>query len=280
MVEYQTLARRAVARQLEKEMMSEELRLLYVAMTRAQEKLIMTVALSDGPKALERLAGETGAPVSPVALERQQSVGQWVLLHALTRPEGEPLRELAGRACPIAQNLGPAWDIRWVSGESLEEEPEDRGRFGDAPAQDGEALEDLTAALTWTYPHQGAVDCPSKLTATQLKGRALDQEAAQEAASPVVPEEPAPIRRPDFVARERGLTPTQRGSAIHLAMQYLPVHRRAHSPRHPAGAGAPGEGGLPHSPAGGGGGPQAPGGLLRLGAGTAGAGVPPGGAGI
>ena len=222
MVEYQTLARRAVARQLEKEMMSEELRLLYVAMTRAQEKLIMTVALSDGPKALERLAGETGAPVSPVALERQQSVGQWVLLHALTRPEGEPLRELAGRACPIARNLGPTWDIRWVSGESLEEEPEDRGRFGNAPVQDGEALEDLTAALTWTYPHQGAVDCPSKLTATQLKGRALDQEAAQEAASPVVPEEPAPIRRPDFVARERGLTPAQRGSAIHLAMQYLP----------------------------------------------------------
>ncbi len=222
MVEYQTLARRAVARQLEKEMMSEELRLLYVAMTRAQEKLIMTVALSDGPKALERLAGETGAHVSPVALERQQSVGQWVLLHALTRPEGEPLRELAGRACPIARNLGPTWDIRWVSGESLEEEPEDRGRFGDAPVQDGEALEDLTAALTWTYPHQGAVDCPSKLTATQLKGRALDQEAAQEAASPVVPEEPAPIRRPDFVARERGLTPAQRGSAIHLAMQYLP----------------------------------------------------------
>lgn len=34
MVEYPTLARRAVSRQLEREMMAEELRLLYVAMTR------------------------------------------------------------------------------------------------------------------------------------------------------------------------------------------------------------------------------------------------------
>ena len=43
-MEYPTLARRAVARKLELEMMAEELRLLYVAMTRAKEKLYMTCA--------------------------------------------------------------------------------------------------------------------------------------------------------------------------------------------------------------------------------------------
>ena len=42
MVEYTTLARQAVARQLEREMMAEELRLLYVAMTRAKERLIIS----------------------------------------------------------------------------------------------------------------------------------------------------------------------------------------------------------------------------------------------
>ena len=48
MVEYDTVARRAVKRQLEREMMAEELRLLYVAMTRAREKLILTLALPEG----------------------------------------------------------------------------------------------------------------------------------------------------------------------------------------------------------------------------------------
>ena len=42
MVEYPTLARRAVARQLEYEMMAEELRLLYVAVTRAKDKLVLS----------------------------------------------------------------------------------------------------------------------------------------------------------------------------------------------------------------------------------------------
>ena len=72
MVEYPTVARLAVARQLEREMMSEELRLLYVAMTRAKEKLILTLALTEGARALERLGEDLSVPISPLALERQQ----------------------------------------------------------------------------------------------------------------------------------------------------------------------------------------------------------------
>ena len=88
--------------------------------------------------------------------------------------------------------------------------------------------EDLTAALTWVYPYAAAVQAPSKLTATQLKGRVLDQEAAQEAqgAPQAAPE---PIRRPDFIARREGLTAAQKGTALHLAMQYLPLEGD-HSP--------------------------------------------------
>lgn len=106
MVEYPTVARLAVARQLEREMMSEELRLLYVAMTRAKEKLILTLALTEGARALERLGEDLSVPISPLALERQQNVGQWVLLHALTRPEAGGVRELAGLPDIRAEGLG------------------------------------------------------------------------------------------------------------------------------------------------------------------------------
>ena len=226
MVEYPTLARRAVSRQLEREMMSEEMRLLYVAMTRAKEKLILTLALTEGAKALERLAEDAAAPVSPVALERQQSVGQWILLHALTRPEGEILRTLAGGGTECTAPLGPTWSIRWVEGQGLEEAKSRAGRF--FPVSREEDGEDLTAALTWTYPYAAAVQAPSKMTATQLKGRVLDQEAAQEAQG-TAQTAPEPIRRPDFIARREGLTAAQRGTALHLAMQYLPLEGD-HSP--------------------------------------------------
>ena len=223
MVEYDTVARRAVKRQLEREMMSEELRLLYVAMTRAREKLILTLALPQGLDALSRLGEGLSVPLSPVVLEQQQSVGAWVLLHALTRPEAAPLRELAGLPDVEAADLGPAWDIRWVEGRPLAHPEEESGRFPDLAPEPGqeERADELAAVLGWEYPHRAAATLPSKLTATQLKGRAQDREAAEEAAPPS--RRGQPITRPNFVAEARGLTPAQRGTALHLAMQYLPL---------------------------------------------------------
>ena len=216
MVEYPTLARQAVARQLEREMMAEELRLLYVAMTRAREKLILTTVLSEGADGLKRLGEDL--PVSPLALEQQQSVGAWVLLYALTRPEGQTLRAQAGLPEASEPAAGPAWDIRWVDGGSLNEVQKVEGRYTSLPQVEAAGL-DLADQLAWTYPHRGAADLPSKLTATQIKGRAQDQEAAEHAAPPS--RQGQPITRPNFIAEEKGLTPAQRGTALHLAMQYL-----------------------------------------------------------
>ncbi len=222
MVEYPTLARRAVARQLEREMMSEELRLLYVAMTRAKEKLILTLALPEGIRSLERLGEDVSAPVSPMALENQQSVGAWILLHALSRPEAAPLRELAGLPEQgAATDLGPSWDIRWIQGQPLSEPARPQGRLADLP-EEGEEVQDLYERLTWHYPYAGAVPIPSKLTATQIKGRTVDQEAAEDAPPSAEPaQENWEPYRPDFMAQSKGLTPAQRGTALHLAMQYV-----------------------------------------------------------
>ena len=199
-MEYPTLARRAVARKLELEMMAEELRLLYVAMTRAQV-----------------LAG-------------CQSVGQWVLLPALARPDGEVLRRAAGVQVPVpAADFGPAWDIRFVDGAEFQAEPEESAISPSGPpdgemisAGAGEETAALAARLAWHYPHGAEVELPSKLTATQLKGRALDEEVAEAAVRP-----PRPIRlgRPRFAAEEFGLTPAQKGTALHLVMQYIDFER-------------------------------------------------------
>lgn len=225
MVEYPTLARRAVAKQLEREMMAEELRLLYVAMTRAREKLILTLALPEGGHALELMKDDVSVPVSPMSLERQSSVGQWVLLHAMTRPEGAVLRREAGMPEVVAGGLGPEWDIRWVDGLVLDHPGHRGGTFQDLPEVAEWDCERLKAKLSWRYPHLACANIPSKLTATQIKGRMRDQEAAENAL-PVTPEtqENRPIYRPQFIAEKRGLTAAQKGSALHLVMQYVPLN--------------------------------------------------------
>ena len=229
-MEYPTLARRAVARKLELEMMAEELRLLYVAMTRAKEKLILSVALTGGARDLEKLAPDAACPVEPQVLAGCQSVGQWVLLPALARPDGGALRRAAGVQVPVpAADFGPAWDIRFVDGAEFQAEPEENAVSPSGPpdgerisAGEGAETAVLAARLAWHYPHGAEVELPSKLTATQLKGRALDEEVAEAAVRP-----PRPIRlgRPRFAAEEFGLTPAQKGTALHLVMQYIDFER-------------------------------------------------------
>ena len=230
-VEYPTLARRAVARQLELEMMAEELRLLYVAVTRAKEKLILSVALTGGGRDLEKLAGDAACPVEPQVLVGCQSVGQWVLLPALARPDGEALRRAAGAQVPLtAADCGPGWDIRFVDGTEFQAEPTAETVISPSGPPDGETIsgeggEDaaaLAAKLAWIYPHAAQVELPSKLTATQLKGRPLDEEVTEEAPRPP---RPLTFGRPRFAAEEFGLTPAQRGTALHLVMQYIDFER-------------------------------------------------------
>ncbi len=59
---------------------------------------------------------------------------------------------------------------------------------------------------------------PAKVTATQLKGRALDQEIAEHAHhTPYL----RPLTQPRFRRRSQALTPAERGTATHLVLQYL-----------------------------------------------------------
>ncbi|MCI9263322.1 MAG: helicase-exonuclease AddAB subunit AddA [Oscillospiraceae bacterium] len=222
MVEYPTLARLGVARKMEYELSAEELRLLYVAMTRAKEKLIMTCALTRGWREVEKLLPSAGAPVEPQALLDCLTPAQWVLLPALARPEAEGLRD--GVFQPMVApgtEFGAPWDIRWVDAAPYARTPSPRKGAGERK-EEGTDPEVLLESFRWRYPHEGDVELPSKLTATQLKGRELDEEAAQEAPRPL-----SPLRfdRPRFAAERLGLTPAEKGTALHLVMQYIDFDR-------------------------------------------------------
>jgi ATP-dependent helicase/nuclease subunit A len=216
-VQYPTLARLAVMRQMERELCAEELRLLYVAVTRAREKLILIDTVKDADKKLKKLTLNASYPMEPQALMAMNCMGDWVLSAAMTRPEG---RTLWRDGEPLNHYLGAdgAWNIRVVDGRKPERFLR---RKKAAQAQTIETALPLDA-LYWKYPHQGAAEIPSKLTATQLKGRFQDEEAAEDTQ---VSRRPISFRVPDFTQQESPMTPAEAGTALHLFMQLCDPER-------------------------------------------------------
>lgn len=222
-IELNTLARRAVALTLEKEMLAEELRLLYVAMTRAREKLVLSMAVANLDRTLISLREDADSPVAPRALADCPCMGYWILLSVLNRRSGQVLRSRCGLDTPALLDYSIDWDVRVVEADLLQQER--RYHAQRAGEQQNEIdVEELTRWFGWQYAHESAQDTPSKLTATQLKGRTVDREVAQDAGQ-TLPKTVAPMYRPQFAAEKLGLTPAQRGSALHLVIQYLDFTR-------------------------------------------------------
>ncbi len=218
-IELDTLSRHAVARVLDNEMLAEELRLLYVAMTRARDKLVLSVSGAKLDKALADAWEELDNPVPPQLLAGCSNVGLWVLMSVMTRRCGQPLRRLAGIDTFVDRDYTIPWDVHVIEGESLS----GARRVSAKDQRQEQALDEgaLRAGFEWNYAHQLAGNTPSKLTATQLKGRMLDREANEEGAQQEKTTSSAPLYRPRFAAEKLGLTPAQRGTATHLVMQYL-----------------------------------------------------------
>ena len=215
-IRYDTVSKTAVALQLQRESKSEEMRILYVAMTRPQEKLIAVDCLRNGRKRVADLAAIAGVPTPPEAVASGKCLGDWLLLPLLCTAPGAKLCQWAGAPAPALTAEDGGWQVYLWENPTAD---------ASAPVGGGVVLPDSASAppfdsapLEWAYGHTRAAVTPGKVTATQLKGRAIDEEIAQG----------APTRRravlfekPRFLRESTALTAAERGTAVHAVMQYI-----------------------------------------------------------
>ncbi len=212
-VRYPTVARRAISAISTADSLSEELRVLYVAMTRARDRLIMTYSSDNLEKEVTEMIILSDMGCRDLVVRQVICPGEWVLLSALHRTEAGALFALGGKPAETTVS-GHPWLIRVVEAPEQAGDPQVEEEKKLLPPT---AVEQLRAALHFRYSHTEATKAPSKQTATQRKGREKDQEAAENA------EEPKPYhrswRKPSFVEKATG--GKARGSATHLALQYI-----------------------------------------------------------
>ena len=214
---YHGLARRAIIDRKTAQNVSEEMRVLYVAMTRAKEQLIMTSCSAKYALRLKKLLPRLSEPLGPWVSAAVRQPDEWILLAALCRTESGALFAECG-PCAYSRVRRYPWlvTLQDVSPAA----PAARGARPDALcAVQPLDREQVMQSAGFHYAHEAATRLPAKLTATQLKGRGLDLEAAEEA-----PAQPEPVRKPwrtpQFL-QDRPLTGREKGIATHLFMQFV-----------------------------------------------------------
>ena len=215
-IRYPSLAKSAIAEKMMEESISEEMRVLYVAMTRARDRLIMTYAHKKLPEHLSDLALQMDFDGGRQLCRDAGCPGRWVILTALGRCEAGELHACGARPKETKVAELP-WKIQVVDTRPQEEAPVETVRELPREGLPEGAEQALSEALAFRYSHWAATQAPSKQTATGRKGREKDEEAAEGAG------EKAPRQRtwrePTFRrSRQEGKT---YGTAIHAAMQYL-----------------------------------------------------------
>ncbi|MDR3539629.1 MAG: UvrD-helicase domain-containing protein [Desulfosporosinus sp.] len=254
-VRYPSLIQYAVKQRLAQESLAEELRILYVALTRAKERLFLYGNIDNVDDAL--LKWQRTSEWQEVALPEGQLRGAKCFLDwigpALARHPQNFFGEAEGEAWLSIPEINSRWEIHiHRSLTSLKDE-----NFGERAKNDiasieaasselnmkksinshqvesvGESIDqaknveywfaEVNHRLSWQYPHLDSVRQMAKTSVSELKRQYNWQ--ADEEASPLSTlwQGTDSVKRPKFLQSAQTLTAAERGTALHTVMQHLP----------------------------------------------------------
>ncbi len=220
-----TLAKIAMKDQIKLESLSEEMRVLYVALTRPKDKLILV----GSGRSLPKLCKKWSQGNSTYRLFSSKSYLDWLITVLMVHPQGEPLRDLAEVSLEADQLLQDesSWKIFITHRSNLQlEQTEERGRKNEVKDQlinpagpQGEQYDLISKRLNWCYRHKEAFYIPSKLSVTDIK---LAQFRRLESLGHKIP---PLVKMPKFIEDSKEFTGAEKGTILHFVLQHLDLKR-------------------------------------------------------
>jgi len=197
-ISYPTVARMAIRDRLNNEAVSEEMRLLYVAMTRAKERLFVSAYIKDIEKEMKKIRSMAVCPLNPEIAARVSSPVKWILYAACADPKESMLIRVAE-----------------VKADKGSEPPENNDAANDIQK---EIVDTIRKRVEYRYPYYSSQKIPSKVTATELKRRrdAMDAESAA-----ILPKPPIPFAQDPMKAYAVHTKGAREGTANHAALQLI-----------------------------------------------------------
>ena len=233
MCKYTTMPREAVSMEIKRSELSEELRVLYVALTRAKEKLVLVSGIKAKSKAkgdiesyfegiIGKLSYDDNA-ISRYSVSEVKTLGEWIAQCALIHPAHHELRAEFGYTGSFALGSEKPWDIVMIN--DLKEYYS--GLSADTPADKKEDSDEITLSdeefmlekqryadmlkdrLSAVYQHEQLSKIPMKVSASALAHKAVEKRYAA-------------LSKPAFMNTEK-LTGAARGTAVHAFVQYCNI---------------------------------------------------------
>ncbi|MDR4945879.1 helicase-exonuclease AddAB subunit AddA [Neobacillus cucumis] len=234
-ISYPSLPQIAFKQKKKMEMLAEEMRVLYVAMTRAKEKLYMTATLKDAAKQMDKWRDVSVQKewllkdyqrasamsymdwIGPALIRHHQSHELW--------DGGEGNREI-----PLEISHHPsAWKITMQHANEIKKQANEMESEEDFLLKKVQNLESVPSAsnladqiharLTWEYPFPSAASHRSKQSVSEIK-RVREQTDDYSSTELVSRFRKSILKRPKFM-QEKQLSPAERGTAMHMVMQHV-----------------------------------------------------------
>ncbi|WP_077317825.1 helicase-exonuclease AddAB subunit AddA [Virgibacillus proomii] len=239
-ITYPTLYYHALKRTMLREQLAEEMRVLYVALTRAKEKLVMIGNVTSFEKKQEKWEKicDHQEWVLPVYFRIEaKSYLDWVAPALLRHRDSNILRteEVEKNVDTSIENDISTWDIQVLHASELAaldktEDEKDKQLYKHITKWEALSLSDqrlkqqVDSRLNFAYPYTDAAFSRAKQSVTELKRQ---QELKDEYSGDqlIAPFKKPIIKRPAFMQRQKSMTSAERGTAMHTAMQHLPFNR-------------------------------------------------------
>ena len=219
-IQYSTLAKEALKIQMKKETISEEMRVLYVALTRAKEKLIITGISKDLSKQLKKkqelvdYEDSTSDIKIPISLIKKcNSYLDWLQLISIYN-KNELLEVKEINANDVMKKTDINENIKVESIDAISEQRKNE-----------EVMQQIDKKINWKYKNIKATQIPSKTSVTKLKELShqkvkvdIDNKTKEE-------RKQTEILVPQFLKPHKELTGAQKGTIMHLCMQKLDLRK-------------------------------------------------------
>lgn len=232
-VQYDTLTREALKNVIRNENISEEMRILYVALTRAKEKLIITGISKDFEKQIEDIEKQESiyprkdGKINPILVKKYKSYLDWILLvYLYEKNNTTDLIEL--------NKINPNQIISIKNEDIQENYSNEIIELLDSKELSAELLENIKNKIEYEYQNKLSTIIPTKSSVTKLKQMEEKQigvnvketeeieliedlEHFEEISKDII------FEKPKFLQEETNekITSAQKGTLIHLCMQKL-----------------------------------------------------------